>query len=139
MFRAAKLLVTIGESTSHLREHGLAYTFYLNELDERVAYLLRTNLKMIYDADLKSLEVRSQYVVPLISELIEKSGLADVDYNIQNLSTREQSLSSKITGTLFDDIAASEKECGRDHLFVNRNGNTRCQAEVSYELIIWFN
>ena len=94
---------------------------------------------MIYAADLKSFEVRSLYVVPLINELLEKSGLADVVCNIENLSTREQSFSSNITGTLFDDIAASVKECIKDHLFVNRNGSTRCYAEVSYELNIWFN
>ena len=60
---------------------------------------------MIYAADLTYQEVRTQYVVPLVNELVQKSGLA----NVINKPTSDPSSTSAVTETLFDDVAASKR------------------------------
>jgi hypothetical protein len=84
---------------------------------------------MIYAADLTASEVRSQYVVPVLHELLLKSGLVGVVGNIETLP-HQQSSSQAITGSLFDDITA----CIKDGPVKNEPGtNTRCYAEVRSE------
>lgn len=69
-------------------------------------------------------------MVPLLSELMEKSGLSGAVSNIEVPLTLEPSPSG-ITGTLFDNIAASDGNNKPALAKRNASANDRCFDEVS--------
>ena len=81
---------------------------------------------MIYAPDLTYSEIRAQYVVPILNELVDKAGISEVVVNNERQRASDAS-SSGITGTLFDDIATS----GADkHTPTNSTAGDRCYGEV---------
>lgn len=88
---------------------------------------------MIDAADLTYADIRLQYVLPLLDEIIQKSGLAGIVTNIEKLPS-DPSNSSTLTGTLFDDIAADGRDCSCNTKSSHSTGSgssIRCYHEVS--------
>lgn len=95
---------------------------------------------MIYATDISYSEVRTQYVVPLLNELLQKSGLSGIVTNIERISSDPSLPTSAVTGTLFDDITATIRgEGASKKTTATLNGvyaNSRCYHEVSFSLHI---
>jgi hypothetical protein len=92
---------------------------------------------MIDASDLTYAEVRLQYVLPLLDEILQKSGLSGIVTNIETLPlSSDPSSSSTLAGTLFDDITAGSRDCSFNAGSAYSVSSNRCYHEVGLHIVV---